>query len=195
MAYHKHKRTIEAARRAQDGLDDAQDALEALPDVGILGLDRLFLTQHNLQVMVRLLALEVPYALIQAVNLRLGALSYGALGFAVVCALPGKLLGCEVGDATRRRGARAALLRRRLRGTPIGGISLAIIGRAVDIPGHFIFAQYGARSWMLLGKSRALHEKDASMTRPIAGSFTICGGAMWRMSRVTTSWTRQSHHA
>jgi hypothetical protein len=110
LEYHKHKLTIEAARRAQDGLDDAQDALEALLDVGILGLDRLFLMQHNLQVMVRLLALEIPYALVQAVDLRLGALSYGALGLAVVCALPGKLLGGEVCDATRG-GGRAALLR------------------------------------------------------------------------------------
>jgi hypothetical protein len=50
---------------------------------------------------VRLLVLEVADALIQAVDLVLGALANGTLGLAVVCALPGKLgpvlrflLGC-----------------------------------------------------------------------------------------------------
>jgi hypothetical protein len=106
-------RTIETACRAQDRLDDAHDALEALPDVGILGLDRLLLAEHNLQVMVRLLALELSNALVQAVDLRLGALSYGALGLAVVCALPSELLRGEVCNATRG-GGRAAFLRGRL---------------------------------------------------------------------------------
>lgn len=101
--------TIEPPRRAHDGLDDAHDALQALPDVGILGLDRLLLAQHHLQVMVRLLALEVAYALVEAVDLVLGALSNRALGLAVVCALPRELLGGEVGDAARI-GAGAALL-------------------------------------------------------------------------------------
>lgn len=102
--------TIEATSRAQDGLDDAHDALETLPDVGILSLDCLLLAQHNLQVMVGLLALELSYALVQAIDLRLGALSDRALGLAVICAFPSELLGGEVCNATRG-GGRAALFR------------------------------------------------------------------------------------
>lgn len=96
-----HIRTIESPRGAHNGLEEAYDALQALPDVGILGLDGLLLAQHHLEVMVRLLALEVPDALIQTVDLVLGALSNRALGLAVVRALPGELLGGEVCDATR----------------------------------------------------------------------------------------------
>ena len=113
--------TIQTTCRAQDGLNDVHDAFQALPDVGILGLDGLLLAQHNLQVMVRLLALELPYALVQAVNLRLGAFPYRALGFAVVCTLPCELLGSKVCDATRGCGS-AALLR-----SWLARISLAIV--------------------------------------------------------------------
>lgn len=109
LQLHVREPTIQAARRVQDGLNNAHDALESLSDVGILGLDGLLLAQHELQVMVRLLALQLLDALVQAVNLRLGALANGALGLAVVCALPGELLGSEVCDATRSC-ARAALL-------------------------------------------------------------------------------------
>jgi hypothetical protein len=98
-ALKQRTRTIESPGRAQDGLDDAHDALEPLFDVGILDLHRLLLAQHHLEVVVRLLALEVSYALIEPVDLVLGALADRALGLAVVCALPGKLLGREVGDA------------------------------------------------------------------------------------------------
>lgn len=107
------RRTVETSRRAQNGLDDAHDALESLPDVGIFGLDRLLLAQHNLEIVIGLLALEIADALVQAVDLRLGALSDGALGLAVVCALSSELLGGEVCDATRG-GGRAALFRGRL---------------------------------------------------------------------------------
>jgi hypothetical protein len=103
---------IKTARRAQDGLDDAHDVLKAFPDVGVLSLDRLLLAQHNLQVMVRLLVLELSYALIQAINLRLGSLSDRALGLAVICAFPRELLRGEVCNATRG-GGRAALFRGR----------------------------------------------------------------------------------
>lgn len=113
--------TIETTRGTQNRLNDAHDALEALPDVGIFGLDGLLLAQHNLQVMVRLLALEVADALVQTVNLRLGALSYRALRLAVVCALSSELLGGEVCNATRG-GGRAAFARRRM-----ARVSLAVI--------------------------------------------------------------------
>jgi hypothetical protein len=107
--WHIGEPTIQATRRVQNGLNNAHDALESLSDIGILGLDGLLLAQHELQVMVRLLALQLLNALVQAVNLRLGALANGALGLAVVCALPGELLGSEVCDATRSC-ARAAFL-------------------------------------------------------------------------------------
>jgi hypothetical protein len=93
--------TIETTRHAHNGLDNAQDALQPLPDIRILRLHRLFLPQHDLQVMVRLLALQVPYPLIEPVNLVLSPLPNSALGLAVVCALPGELFGGEVGDTTR----------------------------------------------------------------------------------------------
>jgi hypothetical protein len=118
-------RTIEAALRAQDGLDDAQHALEALLDIGILGGDGVLLLQHHLQVVVRLLVLEVADALIQAVDLVLGALANGTLGLAVVCALPRELLGGEVGDAAGV-GPRPALLI----GLPIFGLLAVSQGRA-----------------------------------------------------------------
>lgn len=92
---------IETARRTNDGLDDAQDALQPLPDICVLRLDRLFLAEDDLQVMVRLLTLQVPDALIEAIDLVLGALSNGTLSFAVVCALAGKLFRREIGHATR----------------------------------------------------------------------------------------------
>lgn len=60
--------------------------------------------------MVRLLALQLLDPLIQPVNLRLCALADGALSFAIVCAFPRKLLGCEVCDATGG-GTGATLLR------------------------------------------------------------------------------------
>lgn len=101
--------TIEPTGCAQDGLDNAHDTLEPFLDVGILCLYRLFFSEHHLEVMVRLLALQVSYPLIEPVDLVLGALSYRALGLAVVCAFPSQLLGSEVGD-TARVGARPALL-------------------------------------------------------------------------------------
>jgi hypothetical protein len=66
-----------------------------------MGLDRLLLSDDGLQVIVRLLALKLPYPLIESVDLVLGSFSNRALGFAVVCALPGELLGREVRDTTR----------------------------------------------------------------------------------------------
>lgn len=51
--------------------------------------------------MVGLLALQLADALIQPVDLFLGALADGALGLAIVCAFAGELLGREVGDAAR----------------------------------------------------------------------------------------------
>lgn len=61
--------------------------------------------------MVWLLALEVADALVEPVDLVLGALADGALGLAVVGALPGQLVGREVRDAARV-GRRAPLLGR-----------------------------------------------------------------------------------
>lgn len=104
--------TVQATCRAQNGLDDANDALQALPDVGIFGLNSLLLAQHDLEVMIRLLALEVPNALIQTVDLCFCALSDCALSLAIIRALPCELLGSEICDATR--GGRAAFLRSRL---------------------------------------------------------------------------------
>lgn len=94
-------RTIEATRRTHNGLDDAQDALEPLPDISVLRLDRLFLAEDDLQVMVWLLALQIPDALIEAIDLVLCPLPDGTLSFAVVCALSSKLFRRKVGNATR----------------------------------------------------------------------------------------------
>ena len=101
------KHTIEPARGTYNGLDDAQNALQPLPDIGILCLHRFLLEEHDLEVIVWLLTLQVSDALVQAIDLVLGALANGALSFAVVCALAGELLGCEIGDATRRRASLA----------------------------------------------------------------------------------------
>jgi hypothetical protein len=66
-----------------------------------VSLDGLLLPDDGLQVIVRLLALKLPYPLVESVDLVLGSFSNGALGFAVVGALPGELLGREVRDTTR----------------------------------------------------------------------------------------------
>lgn len=133
----QHTLTTQAVGRAQARRGHGHDALEALPGVLQLGGDQVLLAQHQLQVMVGLLALEVVDAAVQGIDLVLGALADGALGLAVVRALAGELLGREVGHASRRR-AGAALLRGRLRGTAIGVVGWAIVGRAVGVPGHFI---------------------------------------------------------
>ena len=120
-----------------------------------LGLDGVPAADDVLQVVVRLLALELADAAVQGVDLVLGALADGALGLAVVCALTGELLGREVGDAARRR-AGASFLRGRLRCRGRGGGSgrrgrAGVIGvgrprrrtassRALDVvvPGHLL---------------------------------------------------------
>lgn len=59
--------------------------------------------------MVRLLALKVSDALIELVNLVLGALADGALSFSIVCAFPRELFGSEVGYAAWVRSCTALL--------------------------------------------------------------------------------------
>lgn len=94
--------TIETTGRAYNGLDDSQDGLETRFDVDILLLDGLLLPHHQLEVVVRLLVLELLDAAVQPLDLVLCSLSDGSLGLAVVCALPRKLLRGEVGYAARR---------------------------------------------------------------------------------------------
>ena len=122
--------TIQSARGAHNGLDDAQDAFQSLLDVCILGHDGVLFAQHDLQVIVRLLALQVTYALVQAINLVLCALSDCALGLAVVCALAGELFGGEVGDTARIGACPALFARLAIGGSivprgPFGSICLA----------------------------------------------------------------------
>jgi len=93
--------TVESGRGTHDGLDDAQNAFQPLFDVCIFGQNGVLLAEHDLQVIVRLLALQITYPLVQAIDLVLCALSDCTLGLAVVCALAGELLGREVGDTTR----------------------------------------------------------------------------------------------
>lgn len=93
--------TVESGRGTHDGLDDAQNAFQSLFDVCILGQDGVLLAEHDLQVIIRLLALQITYPLVQAIDLVLCALSDCTLGLAVVCALAGELFGREVGDTTR----------------------------------------------------------------------------------------------
>ena len=109
--------TIEPPRRPHNGLYDAHHVLQPLPDISILCLDRLLVLEHHLQVMVWLLALQVPDALVQPIDLVLSPLADGALSFTVVGAFAGQLLGCEVRDTTRA--AYAPLLGRL---TPVGWI-------------------------------------------------------------------------
>jgi hypothetical protein len=131
------QRTAQAIRTAQRRRGDCHNAVQALPHVVELGGDLLLLAQHHLQVVVGLLALEVQDAPVQRVDLVLGALADGTLGLAVVCPFARKLLGREVGDASGRRRS-AALLGRRLRGTSIGMVGWAVVGRAVGVPGHLV---------------------------------------------------------
>jgi hypothetical protein len=156
-----YRLTIETTRCPHNGLDDAHDTLEPLLDVCILCLHRLFLAEHHLQVMVRLLVLEVADALIQAVNLVLCALANGALGLAVVCALPGQLFGGEVGDAARV-GARPALLV----GQAIFGLLTVSDGRGGCVGlGWGRHADYGRLLDAIQLRERELHARVMKLAR------------------------------
>jgi hypothetical protein len=111
--------------------------------------------------MVWLLVLEVADALIQAVNLVLCALANGALGLAVVCALPGQLFGGEVGDAARI-GARPALLV----GQAILGLLTVSDGRGGCIRlGWGRHADYGRLLDAIQLRERELHARVMKLAR------------------------------
>jgi hypothetical protein len=99
---------LRAAAHTFQPLSTGNEALEGLHEAGqlplhvlVLLLNGLLLADDNLQVIVRLAALQLEYAGVQPVNLKLRPLPDGALGLAVVCSLALELFGSEVRDAPR----------------------------------------------------------------------------------------------
>lgn len=93
--------TIEALG-CSNGLQQSVDGLQAALEVVVLGLDGVSGADDVLQLLEGLLALQLLDTALQSLNLVLGPLANGALGFAVVRALLGQLLRGQVGNAARR---------------------------------------------------------------------------------------------
>jgi len=135
---HVSRLTIQALRRRGQRLKQAEDALHAAFEVVILGQDSVPETDDVLQFLKGLLALEFFDASFEILNRVLGALSDGALGFAVVGALLGQLLWREVCHSARRCAvglAFPAILHRHVRcvrDRAIAGIVMAVVAWSRD---------------------------------------------------------------
>lgn len=93
--------TIEALG-CSNGLQQSVDGLQAALEVVVLGLDGVSGADNVLQLLEGLLALQLLDTALQSLNLVLGPLANGALGFAVVRALLGQLLRGQIGNTARR---------------------------------------------------------------------------------------------
>lgn len=118
--------------RLQNGHDGGQPP----PDLFVLGLDRIFLPNHRLELLVRLLGGQFFYPALQTFNVLLRPFSDGTLRLAVIGALFRELFRSQARDAARagRRLALAACLVRR-RGCKVaswrggvGGIMIILHG-------------------------------------------------------------------
>ena len=83
---------------------------------------------------------QIPYFLLQRLDLYLGPLSNGSLSFTVICPLLGQLVWSEVGDPAGCGGGSAALLGGAIAG---GG---AIVDRRVMRMGGRVEGMLGRRS-------------------------------------------------
>lgn len=111
---------------------DARDSGQPRPELFAFLQRAVPVRESPLQLLVRLLAFELADARLQAFYGILGALADGPLGFSVVGALLGQLLGRQVGDASR---------------AGLAGLALAAIGSGGVVRGRDVVLR-GLR-WLL----------------------------------------------